>query len=81
MKNSDSPVDVFEHVAVRAIADGELAPEDPVEGSKASDGRLDRGNHAEHVEVLNHVHRTRTNTHGAPSGMVNLSSEEPNALI
>ncbi len=30
---------------------GELAPEDPVEGSEASAGRLDRGKHVEHIEV------------------------------
>jgi hypothetical protein len=37
-----------------AFEAGELAPEDPVEGSEASAGRLDRGKHAEHIEVLAH---------------------------
>ena len=45
---------------------GELAPEDPVEGSEASVGRLDRGNHAEHIEVHSHVHGTRTDSRGDP---------------
>src|SRR6516162_5235626 len=31
-------------------------------------GRLDRGKHAEHIEVHPHVHRTRTDSHGDPSG-------------
>ncbi len=34
---------------------GELALEDPVEGSEASAGRLNRGKHAEHIEVPYHV--------------------------
>ena len=38
---------------------GELSPEDPVEGSEASVGRLNRGKHAEHIVVLSHVHVTR----------------------
>ena len=59
----------------------ELAPEDLVEGSEASVGRLDRGKHAEPIEVLTHVHGTRTNSHGDPSRMANLSAEEPYALI
>src|SRR5262249_21053378 len=45
---------------------GELAPEDRVEGSEASVGRPDRGKHAEHIEVLPHVHWTRTDSHGDP---------------
>ena len=60
---------------------GELAPEDPVEGSEASAGRSDRGKHAEHIEVHSHVHGTRTDSHGDPSGMANLSAEEPYALM
>ena len=55
--------------------------EDPVEGSEASAGRLDRGTHAEHIEVLTHVHGTRANSCGDPSGMANLSAEEPYALM
>jgi hypothetical protein len=39
-----------------------------VEGSEASAGRLDRGTHAEHIEVLTHVHSTRANSYGDPSG-------------
>jgi len=46
---------------------GELTPEDPVEGSEASVGRLDRGKHAEHVVVRHHVHVTRSNVFGDPS--------------
>src|SRR5262249_9170043 len=60
---------------------GELAPEDPVEGSEASAGRSDRGKHAEHIAVHPHVHGTRTDSHGDPSGMTNLSAEEPDALM
>jgi len=60
---------------------GELAPEDPVEGSEASVGRPDRGKHAEHIEVLPQVHGTRTESHGDPSGMANRSAEEPYALM
>ena len=52
-----------------------------MEGSEASADRLDRGKHAEHIEVLTHVHRTRTNSHGDPSGVANLSAEEPYALM
>ena len=59
---------------------GELAPEDPVEGSEASAGRSDRGKHAEHIEVHPHVHGTRTSSYGDPTGMANLSAEEPDAL-
>ena len=49
--------------------------------SEASVGRPDRGKHAEHIEVHPHVHRTRTDSHGDPSGMANLSAEEPYALM
>ena len=52
-----------------------------MEGSEASAARLDRGKHAEHIEVLTHVHGTRTNIYGDPSGMANLSAEEPYALM
>ena len=52
-----------------------------MEGSEASVGRLDRGTHAEHIEVLTHVHGTRANSYGDPSGMANLSAEEPYALM
>ena len=52
-----------------------------MKGSEASAGRLDRGKHAEHIEVLPHVHGTRTNSHGDPSGVANLLAEEPYALI
>ena len=65
----------------RTVEAGELAPEDPVEGSEASVGRPDRGKHAEHIEVLTHVHGTRTDRHGDPSGVANLPTEEPYALI
>ena len=57
------------------------SPPEPGEGSEASAGRLDRGKHAEHIEVLTHVHRTRPNSHGDPLGVANLSAEEPYALI
>jgi len=50
---SGSPID---DMAVEEV----LAPEDPVEGSEVSAGRLDRGKHAEHIEVLTHVHRSLT---------------------
>jgi hypothetical protein len=46
-----------------------------------SAGRLDRGTHAEHIEVLAHVHGTRANSYGDPWGTVNLSAEEPDALM
>jgi hypothetical protein len=52
-----------------------------VEGNDESAGRLDRGTHAEHIEVLTHVHGTRANRYGDPSGMANLSAEEPYTLI
>ena len=52
-----------------------------MEGSEASVGRLDRGKHAEHIEVHPHVHGTGTDSHGDPSGMANLSAEEPYALM
>jgi hypothetical protein len=52
-----------------------------VKGSEASADRPDRGKHAEHIEVLTHVHRTRPNSHGDPSGVANLSAEEPYALM
>ena len=49
--------------------------------SEASAGRSDRGQHAEHIEVRPHVHGTRTDSRGDPSGMANLSAEEPYALM
>ena len=52
-----------------------------MDGSEASVGRLDRGKHVEHIEVLTHVHGTRTDSHGDPSGAANLSAEEPYALM
>ena len=52
-----------------------------MEGSEASAGRLDRGQHAEHIEVLTHVHGTRTTNYGDPLGVANLSAEEPYALM
>ena len=52
-----------------------------MEESEASVGRLDRGKHAEHIEVQPHVHGTRTDSHGDPSGAANLSAEEPYALM
>ena len=52
-----------------------------MEGSEASADRLDRGTHAEHLEVLTHVHGTRANSYGDPSGLANLSAEEPDALM
>src|SRR5262249_57167794 len=52
-----------------------------VEGSEASAGRSDRGQQAEHIEVRPPVHGTRTDSHGDPSGMANLSAEEPDALM
>jgi hypothetical protein len=50
-------------------------------GSKASVGRLARGKHVEHIEVHPHVHGTRTESHGDPSGAANLSADEPYALM
>ena len=52
-----------------------------MEGSEASVGRLDRGKDAEHIEVHPHVHWTRTDSHGDPSGAANLLVEEPYALM
>ena len=52
-----------------------------MEGSEASVGRPDRGKHAEHIEVLTHVHSTRATSYGDPSGVANLSAEEPDALM
>jgi hypothetical protein len=52
-----------------------------VEGSEASVDRSDRGKHAEPIEVHPHVHGTRTDSHGDPSGVANLSAEEPYALM
>jgi len=49
--------------------------------SEASAGRTDRGKHAEHIEVRPHVHGTQTDSHGDPSGMANLSADEPDALM
>ncbi len=43
---------------------GELASEDPVEESEASAGRLNRGKHAEHIEVPYHVTVTCLNSFG-----------------
>ena len=65
----------------RTVEVGELAPEDPVEGSEASVGRPDRGKHAEHIEVLPQVHGTRTESHGDPSGVAHRPAEEPDALM
>jgi hypothetical protein len=52
-----------------------------VKGSQASVGRIDRGKHVEHIEVLTHVHGTRTTSYGDPSRTARLSAEEPYALI
>src|SRR5262249_1850237 len=60
---------------------GELAPEDPAEGSEASGGRPDRGKHAEQIKGPPHAHGTRAESHGDPSGMANLSAEEPDARM
>jgi hypothetical protein len=50
------------------LKQGELAPEDTVEGSEASAGRRNRGKHAEYIETHPHVHGTRTDSHGDPLG-------------
>ena len=60
---------------------GELAPEDPGEGSEASAGRLDRGKLVEHIEAPSHVTVTRSDSLGDHSWMANLSVEEPYALM
>ena len=52
-----------------------------MEGSEASAGRSDRGQQAEHIEVRPHVHGTRMDSHGDPSGVANRSAEEPYALM
>jgi hypothetical protein len=52
-----------------------------VEGSEVSAGRLDRGKHAEHIEAQPHVHVTWSNSHVDRSRTVNLSAEEPDALV
>ena len=52
-----------------------------MEGSEASAGRLDRGKHAEPIEVHSHVHGTRTDSHGDPSGVANLPAEGPYARM
>jgi hypothetical protein len=51
-----------------------------VEESEAPAGRLDRGQHVEHIEVLTHVHDTRLNGYGDHIGWL-LSDEEPDALV
>ena len=52
-----------------------------MEGSEASAGRPERGKQVEHIEVPQPVHRTRSESLGVPSGMANLSVEEPDALM
>ena len=52
-----------------------------MEGSEASAGRPERGKQAEHIEVPQPVHGTRSDSLGDPSGMANLSAEEPDALM
>jgi hypothetical protein len=63
------------------VAAGELAPEDPGEGSEASAGRPGRGKQVEHIEAPAPVHATRLDSLGDPSGMAKLSVEEPDALM
>ena len=60
---------------------GELAPEDPGEGSEASAGRTGRGKLVEHIEAPQPVHGTCSDSLGDPSGMAKLSVEEPDALM
>jgi hypothetical protein len=60
---------------------GELAPEDPVEGSEAPAGRPRRGKQVGHVEAPQPVHGTRPDSFGDPFGMAKLSVEEPDALM
>ncbi len=57
------------------------SPRRTAEGSEASAGRIDRGKHAEHIEVLTHVPVTRSDSHGDPSWTANLLVEEPYALM
>jgi hypothetical protein len=52
-----------------------------VEESEASVGRLNRGKHAEHIEVPEHVTVTRLDSFGDLFGMANLSIDEPYALM
>jgi hypothetical protein len=52
-----------------------------VEESEASAGRLDRGKHVEHIEVLKHVNASRSDSFGDHLWMANLSVEEPDALM
>ena len=60
---------------------GELAPEDPVDGSEASAGRLDRGKHVEHIEAPTHVSVTRSDSRGDHSRTAIPSVEEPDAPV
>ena len=48
--------------------------------SEAPAGRPGRGKQGEHIEAPQPVHGTRSDRLGAPSGMANLSAEEPDAL-
>lgn len=52
-----------------------------MEESEASVGRLDRGKHGEHIEVLKHVNVSRSDSPGDHPWMANLSVEEPDALM
>jgi hypothetical protein len=52
-----------------------------VEESEASVGRLNRGKHAEHIEVPEHVNVTRLDSFEDLLWMANLSVEEPYALM
>ena len=52
-----------------------------MEESEASADRFDRGQHVEHIEVLTHVNVTRSDSYGDHLWMVNLSVEEPDALM
>ena len=52
-----------------------------MEGSEASAGRPERGKQVEHIEVPQPVHGTRSDSPGDPSGVANLSAEEPDALM
>src|SRR5205807_3202911 len=60
---------------------GELAPEDPGEGSGAPAGRPGRGKQVGHIEAPQSVHATCPDSLGGPSGMAKLSAEEPDALM
>ena len=53
-----------------------------MEGSEASAGRLDRGKHAEHIEVPTSMsHVTRSDSFGDRCGWRICRSEEPDALM